>query len=483
MPNTGQEGWAYFNESERDRLTEMYYEEGISSIDIMKMDIVQESGIAEETLKRRLRERHSQQDQEVLNSDSGTTIKMAGNTNSLTLNAKSLGRITSLEELLEYANVNLEVWEVERYLVNKWEVAAKNIEKDLEYDEGKATGIVIQQPNMVVQDLIQVKAWLVRKEPIPISFVVQPITLNVDFPLPLVNAIERGVHKALIIPDVQIGFVRQENGKLIPMHDRNALDAALQLAQAYDWDKIIFLGDYLDLAEWSDKFVRSPDMYFTTQASLIEGSWWLTQFRKANVDTPIYLIEGNHEKRMTSALLSHLVAASKIRAVNELTLDPSLSVPKLLALHQLGIEWVGNYPNGQVWLNDDFVVIHGDIARGKTLDTARAVVENSDVSTIFGHIHRVELATRTIHRRNGGIRTVVAASMGCLCKLTGDVPGVRDRQQWQNGLGVVEYTDGGWGDIHTVFINDGTLIYGGSRFSGRERSSEIHEAYPDFFQE
>lgn len=54
-------------------------------------------------------------------------------------------RITSLDELLKLAKVDLEVWEVDRYVVNKWEVGAK-----------------LPDGQIVVEPLYQVKAWLKR---------------------------------------------------------------------------------------------------------------------------------------------------------------------------------------------------------------------------------------------------------------------------------------------------------------------------------
>lgn len=55
-------------------------------------------------------------------------------------------RITSLDDLIAATEVDLDVWEVERYTVNKWEVGAKDSNGDI-----------------VVEPLFQVKAWLRRK--------------------------------------------------------------------------------------------------------------------------------------------------------------------------------------------------------------------------------------------------------------------------------------------------------------------------------
>jgi len=56
-------------------------------------------------------------------------------------------QIRSLDDLLVYAQVDTSVWEVERWMSNKWEVGARN----------PATGEILTAP------LFQVKAWLKRK--------------------------------------------------------------------------------------------------------------------------------------------------------------------------------------------------------------------------------------------------------------------------------------------------------------------------------
>ena len=56
-------------------------------------------------------------------------------------------RIKSLDDALKYFKVDTKLWEVDRYTINKWEVGAKNSEKEIE-----------------VTPLYQVKVWLKRIE-------------------------------------------------------------------------------------------------------------------------------------------------------------------------------------------------------------------------------------------------------------------------------------------------------------------------------
>jgi hypothetical protein len=78
--------------------------------------------------------------------DSGSTLQQSGGENTRDLCYRGL-QIRSLEDLLVYAQVDTAVWEVERWMSNKWEVGARN----------PVTGEILTAP------LFQVKAWLKRK--------------------------------------------------------------------------------------------------------------------------------------------------------------------------------------------------------------------------------------------------------------------------------------------------------------------------------
>lgn len=69
--------------------------------------------------------------------------EIAGDTWTITLPKT---RICTLDQLLEYCKVDLSVWEVERFVVNKWEMGAKN-----------------QADELVVAPLFQVKATLKKR--------------------------------------------------------------------------------------------------------------------------------------------------------------------------------------------------------------------------------------------------------------------------------------------------------------------------------
>jgi len=349
----------------------------------------------------------------------------------------------TLKELIRACEIDLDIWEVDHYIQNKWGGAMKG--KD---------GLPIHYP------LYQVKAWLIRKIPIKQLFpAVKPLTVpqfKIHAP-----AIVRNIkfHKVLTIPDSQMGFYRNpETMELEPFHDRRALHLTLQVAKLGKPDIIILLGDMLDLSEWSDKFPRGPEMYFTTQPALNELNWWIQQLLQTGAH--IIYFEGNHEVRLKRMLKKNLIAAYNIKAANEPESPQLISIPAWLGLDKLGVEYLGDYPMAQYWINDNLRASHGNLVRAKSGDSVRALVQDARNSEICGHIHRFEMASKTVHPISGPV-TYVAFSPGTVARLeTGVVPSSGPRMNWQQGAGEVLYESGnGLFQITPLSINNGNMLY------------------------
>jgi hypothetical protein len=106
-------------------------------------------------------------------------------------------------------------------------------------------------------------------------------------------------------------------------------------------------------------------------------------------------------------------------------------------------------------------------------DSAKAVINKTTYTTIFGHIHRRELVSRRIKSRDGDI-IQHAICPGCACHIDGRVPGSTSEQQWQQGFAVVEYTDA-IENIITISIDEGVAIYDGKVYKARNRDAEINK--------
>jgi hypothetical protein len=247
------------------------------------------------------------------------------------------------------------------------------------------------------------------------------------------------------------------------------MDVALQIAQDNHFDRVAWLGDILDCSEWSDKFIREPAFYFTTQPVVYEGHWWMAQFKLAAPDAEHDAVEGNHDARPEIALATHLLAAHGLTSSSACVRAPALGVENLLALDEIGIAYRKGYPNNESWCGP-VRLIHVDIARTAPGSTVAALAAQSHEHTIQGHIHRIEMACRTISS-SGRQRTVTAFSPGCLCRLDYVVPGHRRGQQWQQGCAVVDW-DGDDMEITPIPINNGRAAYSGKIYKSRADVSE-----------
>jgi len=357
--------------------------------------------------------------------------------------------VSSLEGLLEALKVDSDVWTVDHWVGNQWQQGSKI--------EGK----------VVVTPLWQVKAWFVRKVATTTVFpTIHPVVYNL--PRPKVQKITAGkIKKAIIIPDIQVGFLRTREG-MDPFHDRKAMDAVLQLVRLTNPDLVVFLGDLLDLPEWTDKFLRSPDMTFTTQPSLDELGWYLAQIRHAAPQATIKYFEGNHEARLRNHLITHLSAAYDLKPANTPDdVDPALSIPNLLNLKSLDIEYLGPYPNGEFWFNSNLSAGHGETVRAGSGDTVKAILKELRHSHICGHIHRCEQASETRYMRDGA-EVYTCISPGTLARLDGPIPKAKKRMNWSHGCAELHYEEAGLEQFQANLlpIFDGRILYGNQVIQG-----------------
>lgn len=277
------------------------------------------------------------------------------------------------------------------------------------------------------------------------------------------------VETILIVPDLQVGYRWSEkHDVLTPMHDRRCMDLYLQVARRLKPSRVLLLGDNLDLAPWSTRFPRGLDLAETTTPSLLALGMWLRALRVAVGAAPIHFIAGNHEERISKALVEKLPELSRLRAVGASA--PLLSVPTLLGLEQAGVDYIGPYGEG-MWvpgLDDALRVLHGVRVKGSPGGTSAAVLRDMRHSAVFGHIHRVEAVHDTIDTPHGR-RLIGAGSPGCGCRIDGAVPGHPGQPNWQQGVGFA-YVDreAGSTTLDMVPIREGRLLMGGTVLVGED---------------
>ena len=287
------------------------------------------------------------------------------------------------------------------------------------------------------------------------------------------------VHIAL--PDPQIGY-RNLDGKLDPFHDESAMDIALQVTSFLEetdrLDTVINLGDFLDLPS-QGRFEQEAAFASTTQTAIDRGHLFLQQQRAAaGPKAKLVLIEGNHDRRMEKFIATNALSAFGLKRANVDEL-PVMSLPFLLRLDEIDVEYIDAYPAGAYWLTPTIRAIHGNKARSNGSTAAAYTNADPHISTIFGHAHRLEIQSRTVFNRDESIRSV-AVSPGCLCRVDGAVPSVNGSthvdgspakyfENWQQGLAVI-VIENDVPYVELIEIRNGVAWFRGKKFTAPKAS-------------
>ncbi len=413
---------------------------------------------------------HRAQQEEDALSDDTLEIKDKGNYRTV---SGVTDRIKSEQDLIEVCKIDLEVWQIEELHIKTWEGYRKDINKEFEIDEGRITGHVSDHGGINTKTMYSVEAKLVKRNPVPVKPMVKPVQFRIKPARPRKPSKPRSYKRALFATDAHFGFSRDVfTGELTNYHCRKSLSIILAVVKDLHFDRIVIGGDMLDVAEWSTKFVRGPEMLLTTQPAVYELGWWLAQIGILSPDSEKDYLEGNHEIRVPEFMKAHAYMMLKLRRSTQFSGESITSVPYILDLEELGYNWVGNYPDGKVWLRPDMMLAHGKAMSAKPGGTASVVVEKSQVSRGVGHIHRRELATKNKYDGDG-VHSITAFSPGCLCKIDGTVPGSSEEQNWQNGFGIIEYNDNELLPPQIVPIENDKAYYNGKFYHAWDYGDEL----------
>ena len=290
-----------------------------------------------------------------------------------------------------------------------------------------------------------------------------------------------GWSRCVVAPDMQIGFLRSDKGTYEPTHDPLAIELFIQMLLHVKPSTVVLLGDNLDLPEFG-KYRQHPAFQLTTQMTIDYAGELVVRIRAAvGEDCDIVWLAGNHEERLPNFIIDNAKAAFGIKRAGSTNEWPVLSVPFLLRLDEQNVTYLSGYPSNHYWLTPNLRFIHGYTVKSKG-STAHMYLNDEKVSVIYGHIHRNELAYQT-RIDYDGTATIMAASPGCLARIDGYVPSMKQGfdldgrpvispENWQQGLAVVDYHEDGRFDYKPIHIN--TEVMSSSekekwlRFEGRE---------------
>lgn len=280
--------------------------------------------------------------------------------------------------------------------------------------------------------------------------------------------------KAVVFPDMQVGYYHGKDG-MVSTHDEAAIDMAIAITKDVKPDLVVLVGDNIDAPEFG-RYRLSSAFAQTTQASLDYMTVFCARVRAVAPDAKIIWIEGNHEARIQNYITDNAAAAFGIRQGNTPAGWPVMSIPHLCRLDEFDIEYLAGYPASKFWINERLKVIHGNRVNSNGA-TATTYLRNEKTSVIYGHIHRREWLEQTRDDWDGA-KTIMAASPGCLAKITGEVPSTKGGtdvfgrpltvvEDWQQGIGVVTYEQT---DQHRFFyeqvpFHQGHAFYGGRFYS------------------
>jgi hypothetical protein len=350
------------------------------------------------------------------------------------------GKPPTLESLFLKFEIDPDEWNVVSFKINEWQ------------QNNKIDGRV---------SLYQGKATLVRKRPAHYEWPALRPQSHKPIPMNLDSRPTKAVETTVIVTDGQVGFWRAMDGyKVHGLHDRRAFACATKVIQEIRPSHLILGGDMLDLPDWSDHFVQSPEFVASSQMSINWLASWIASVRP--YCGRMTFIDGNHEFRLARNILNNAAASYKLKPANMPEAPPLMSIASMLGLEALGVDHKGPYPRGHVWVNKSLKVIHGEKVGAKSGQTVMKMLDSANCSLVQGHVHRSEDAHATVYHERG-VEVHGAHSLGALCRNDGAVCGSKGRDNWQQSVAVVQHDDVDY-QLDQIKIVDGRMIFNGNSF-------------------
>ncbi len=270
-----------------------------------------------------------------------------------------------------------------------------------------------------------------------------PFAVPVPAPAPRAAGQPR---KALIIPDVHI-----------PFHDLGAVAVMEAILAEYQPDYLVCIGDLLDAGRLSQKFPTDPNRIDTLQDDINTARVKLHQWAELAPHAERWLLEGNHEQRLTR-LIWGLEGAERELAKLDAFRD-ALTWPVMLGLAEIGWQWVAYDDQPRADVLPHLLVKHGNFVSAEAGMTAKREWQKYGHSGVSGHTHRAVIWR---HKDYNGQATWVEA--GCLCRY--DTPGAAS-PNWQQAVTLIEWNaDGSLMHAEQVLIREGRAWWRGAEYGG-----------------
>lgn len=252
--------------------------------------------------------------------------------------------------------------------------------------------------------------------------------------------------RALIIPDVHIPF--QDDGAVAVME---------ALLRDYQPQYLVCLGDLLDAGRLSKKFPTDPNRLDTLQDDINAAKVKLHQWATLAPQAQRWLLEGNHEQRLTRLIWGLEGAERELAKLN--AFRDALTWPVMLGLAEIGWQWVAYEDQPRNDLLPHLLVKHGNFVSAEAGMTAKREWQKYGHSGVSGHTHR---AVVWRHKDFNGQATWIEG--GCLCRY--DTPGAAS-PNWQQAVTLIEWNpDGALMQVEQVLIREGRALWRGTEYGG-----------------
>lgn len=231
-----------------------------------------------------------------------------------------------------------------------------------------------------------------------------------------------------------------------PFQDRQKMALAQIALQELQPDRVTFLGDDLDHANFS-RFDTRKEWAESTQRGLDEFAQTIAQ-TKANTGAEIVVHEGNHNVRLEKQIRGYngdLMGLRRALAEQELGV---LTLGFLMDFEAQGVEYITGYPEAEYWHSDYLRSYHGSrVTKGSTVNQE---IKDATVSFVHGHTHRAGIVYKTF-RDGRHEKTIFGAEGGTFAdleqipsgKFSSDQHGrsLRQSQDWQTGLTAIYHNE------------------------------------------
>ncbi len=256
----------------------------------------------------------------------------------------------------------------------------------------------------------------------------------------LKNKVEKNDHDVILVI----------NDLHVPFHDQVCIGLIYKLIDDLSPDRIMINGDMLDFYSLS-LFDKNPYREQSLQDEIDMAVEILENFRMICPLAEIDFIEGNHEARLRKYLNNH----SEISSLRSLKLENLLHLKELnIKCIKAKMEQRDNFVN----IDDKLLVGHFNKVSKNSAYTAKALLDQYNMSLIQGHVHR-----GGVHLKRTIKEDFFAIENYCLCNLDGVE--YMKHPNWQQGFTVL-YIDKNSNDIHynTVEIRNKSFHFNGKLY-------------------